>query len=400
MPLGREGYRSQIHPSIAVTTNSVHAYIHLVRSLSIILVIIDAFPHSTIAQELISEIAVCCSFPCWACFVIGVWYATPKLSVPGDNVKIRVPRPKVINSIFFFLLFGPFLLDLPSVISSGTFLARGQYTKTNIAIAVHYITLGGVLLSATGIFYFTLNQLAKAIEEYTVPSELTLVHVRLSPTVDLPGGQTFTLSPLSESEKEDEKLWDSSLVKVRHRLISIRNAGTVMLCFYVMIYLIYGITRPLIHAHIVWNVFFCAFFNLDPGTPTIFAYFIFSIMYHINAGPPRLRQVYSVPRPPLVYMPSSRPDRPIDDSFIFDLHRPNTAGVGSDFSQWSPSKDSAIRSLDLGPLSRLEGIDEKDKGFPADQGSSIYSSPTVPETAASSSTRKSSSTYSRDPSAC
>ena len=124
----------------------------------------------------------------------------------------------MINSVFFYLFFGPFLLDLPSVISSGTFLAREEYTKANTAISVHFITLGGVLIFATGIFYFTVNQLAKAIEEYTVPSELTLVHVGVVPVADISGGQTFTLSPLTDSEKEDEELWDTSLARVRHRV--------------------------------------------------------------------------------------------------------------------------------------------------------------------------------------
>ncbi|KAF9949759.1 hypothetical protein BGZ65_007075, partial [Modicella reniformis] len=345
----------------------------LVRSLSLFLVIIDAFPHSTTVQELLSEIAVCCGFPCWACFVIGIWYATPKLSVAGDNLKIRVPRPKVINSVFFYLFFGPFLLDLPSVISSGTFLARSQYTKTNIAIAVHYITLGGLLMFATGIFYFTLNQLAKAIEEYTMPSNLTLVHVGVASVTDNLGGQTFTLSPLTESEKEDEDLWDTSLVKVRLRLISIRKAGTCMLLFYVVIYLIYGTTRVLIHSHIVWNVLFCVIFNLDPGTPTLYAYFILSILLHKNTGPPQLRQVYSVPRPPMVYLPPSRPNRPINDSYLFELHRSGISG--SDFSQLSSSRerDSDIRNVAKSSfgissiLNRLDAIDEKGVELPGDQ---------------------------------
>ncbi|KAF9103205.1 hypothetical protein BGX29_003670 [Mortierella sp. GBA35] len=320
----------------------------LVRSLSIFFVIIDAFPRSTTVQELISEIAVCCSFPCWACFVIGVWYATPKLSVPGDNLKIRVPRPRVINCVFFFLVFGPFLLDLPSVISSGTFLSRSEYTRTNIAIAVHFLTLGGVLLIATSIFYFTLNQLTNAIAEYTVPSDLTLVHVGVIPaSADGTGGQTFTLSPLPESEKEGEEVWENSLTKVRHRLIGIRNAGTVMLLFYVVIYIIYGLVRPLIHQNIVWNVFFCIVFNLDPGTPTIFAYFIFSIIHHANSGPPSLRQVYSIPKPPVIHIPSSRPARPVSDSFLFDLHRSPSDGSRVDPSLWTVAKDSRNRSHDL-----------------------------------------------------
>ncbi|GJJ77927.1 hypothetical protein EMPS_10286 [Entomortierella parvispora] len=332
-----------------------------VRSLSIFLVIIDAFPNSTIVQELISEIAVCCSFPCWACFVIGVWYATPKLSVPGDNMKIRVPRPQVMNSVFAYLLFGPFLLDLPSVISSGTFLSRRQYTKTNISIATHFITLAVVISVAMIIFWLTLDQLAKAIAEYTVPSNMTLVHVGVTPAaLDGSGGQTFTLSPLPESEKE-EQIWDTSLAKVRLRLISIRNAGTLMLCFYITIYLIYGIARPMIHEHIVWNIFFCVCFNLDPGTPTIFAYFIFSILYHVHQGPPQLPEVYSlgpdtssVSRPPAMYMPPSRPTRPRSDSYLYDLHRPAThhtfgAGVRSS-SLWPPSPahySSGTASLDL-----------------------------------------------------
>ncbi|KAG0349241.1 hypothetical protein BG004_000465 [Podila humilis] len=286
-----------------------------------------------IVQELISEIAVCCSFPCWACFVIGVWYATPKLSVPGDSFKIRVPRPKVINVIFFYLLFGPFLLDLPSVISSGTFLSRKQYTKTNIAIAVHFTTLGAVLMVATGIFFFTLNQLAKAIEEYTVPADMTLIHVvNASPDSEISTeNPLYTLSPLPDHERIEQE-WDSSLAKVRSRLISIRNAGTVMLCFYVVMYLIYGITRPLIHGHIVWNVFFCICFNLDPGTPTIFAYFTFSILYHMRQGPPRLHQVYSsglapVSRPAMSHLPSTGPVRRLSDfrSAGADPHPSTTA---------------------------------------------------------------------------
>ncbi|KAG0257172.1 hypothetical protein BG011_004090 [Mortierella polycephala] len=340
----------------------------LVRSISIFLVIIDAFPHSTIVQELISEIAVCCSFPCWACFVIGIWYATPKLSVPGDNLKIRVPNPRVINIVFFYLFFGPFLLDLPSVISSGTFLHRREYTKTNIAIAVHYITLGGVLMFATGIFYFTLNQLAKAIAEYTVPSELTLIHVGVTPAaLDGSGGQTFTLSPLQDGEKEEA----ISLANVRYRLVSIRNAGTVMLCFYVMIYLAYGIARPMIHTHIAWNIFFSVCFNLDPGTPTIFAYFIISILYHINSGPPRLREVYSIPRPPMIHIPSSRPARPLSDSYVFDLHRYPSCGDDMDTSLRTFSKDPVTRSFDLNHFSRpglpiAEGV--------SDAGPSTYTS--------------------------
>ncbi|KAF8921751.1 hypothetical protein EDD21DRAFT_390102 [Dissophora ornata] len=363
----------------------------LLRSLSIFLVTIDAFPHSSVVQELISEIAVCCSFPGWACFVIGVWYATPKLTAPGDNLRIRVPTPKVINSVFFYLMFGPFLLDLPSVISSGTFLAQKQYTKANTAIAVHFTTLAGVLILAVCIFYFTLNQLVKAIAEYTVPSDLTLVHVAISPVADLAGGQTFMLSPLTESEKEEEGTWDNSLAKARRRLISIRNAGTVMLCFYVMIYLIYGIARPLIHEHIVWNVLFCAVFNLDPGLPTIFAYFIFSIINHVNSGPPRLRHVYSVPRPPLVHMPSSRPNRPINDSYIYGLHRSNYNGFDSDFSQWSPSKDSAIKHLDLGPLARIDAVDDADSQFTQDEGPSINSNLTIVDPAETDQKRTSTS---------
>ncbi|KAG0289236.1 hypothetical protein BGZ98_003926 [Dissophora globulifera] len=272
---------------------------------------------------------------------------------------------------------------MPSVISSGTFLAQKHYTKTNIAIAVHFITLGGVLMFATTIFYFTLNQLAKAIEEYTVPSELTLVHVGLSPTADLPGGQTFTLSPLTESDKIDHDLWDSGLSKVRRRLISIRNAGAIMLCFYVVVYMIYGIARPLIHANVVWNVIFCAVFNLDPGTPTIYAYFIVSIIYHINTGPPRLRNVYSVPRPPLVHMPSSRPNRPIDDSYLFELHR--SSRVLSDFSHWSPRKGSPTLSNDLGSLYRGDSFEEKDSGLGDDHGLGHNSNLTVVESGSSSS---------------
>jgi hypothetical protein len=116
------------------------------------------------------------------------------------------------------------------VISSGTFLSRSEYVRTNIAIAVHFLTLGGVILIATGIFYFTLNQLTNAIAEYTVPSELTLVHVGVIPaSPDGTGGQTFTLSPLPESEKEDEDVWDTSLTKVRHR---VRIASTDICGFF------------------------------------------------------------------------------------------------------------------------------------------------------------------------
>ncbi|KAF9909108.1 hypothetical protein EC991_009018 [Linnemannia zychae] len=268
--------------------------------------------------------------------------------MPGDYLKIRVPRPRVINCVFFFLLFGPFLLDLPSVISSGTFLSRSEYTNTNIAIAVHFLTLGGVILIATAIFYFTLNQLTNAIAEYTVPSELTLVHIGVTAaSPDGTGGQTFTLSPLPQSEKEDEDGWDTSLAKVRHRLLSIRNAGTIMLLFYVLIYIIYGIARPLIHQNIAWNVFFCICFNLDPGTPTIYAYFIFSIIHQANSGPPSLRQVYSIPKPPVIHIPSSRPARPLSDSFLFDLHRSPSDGSRIDHSLWSPAKDPRSRSYDL-----------------------------------------------------
>ncbi|KAG0237588.1 hypothetical protein BGX31_003545 [Mortierella sp. GBA43] len=297
-------------------------------------------------------------------------------SVPGDNLKIRVPRPKVINSVFFYLFFGPLLLDLPSVISSGTFLARKEYVKANIAIAVHYITLGGLLTFATGIFYFTLNQLAKAIEEYTVPDELTLVHVGVVPVADIVGGQTFTLSPLTDSEKEDSDMWDTSLAKVRQRLIGIRKAGTAMLCFYVVVYLIYGITRPLIHSHSVLNVVFCLIFNLDPGTPTIFAYFILSILIHVNAGPPRLQEVYQVPRPPLVYMPTSRPNRPINDSFIFELHRTGSYSAITEYTMRTSSKESNIRSVGISHLNRLDAIDEKESES-ENQGSSQSPDKTV-----------------------
>lgn len=121
--------------------------------------------------------------------------------------------------VFFYLLFGPFLLDLPSVISSGTFLSRRQYTKTNLAIAIHFTTLGAVLMVATAIFFFTLNQLAKAIEEYTVPSDMTLVHVVGTPpgTPESPENPLFTLSPLPENERADQD-WDNSLAKVRSRV--------------------------------------------------------------------------------------------------------------------------------------------------------------------------------------
>lgn len=144
------------------------------------------------------------------------------------------------------------------------------------------------------------------------------------------------------------------------QLIGIRKAGTVMLLFYVVIYLIYGITRPLIHSHVALNVIFCMIFNLDPGTPTIFAYFIISILIHVNTGPPRLREVYSVPRPPLVYLPASRPNRPINDSYIFELHRSGSNSILTEFSLRTSSKESNIRSVGIGPLNRLDAIDEKD----------------------------------------
>ncbi|KAG0044310.1 hypothetical protein BGZ83_010472 [Gryganskiella cystojenkinii] len=258
-----------------------------------------------------------------------------------------------MNSVFAYLLFGPFLLDLPSVISSGTFLSRQQYTKTNISIATHFITLAVVITVAMIIFWLTLDQLAKAIAEYTVPSDMTLVHVGVTPVaLDGTGGQTLILSPLSESEKEDQ-IWDTSLAKVRLRLISIRNAGTIMLCFYILIYLVYGIARPMIHEHVVWNVFFCVCFNLDPGTPTIFIYFIFSILYHINQGPPKMPHVYAtsascgaemtnaIPSPPILHIPSSRSVRPRSDSYLYDLQRPathQTSGTGVQYSGlWPPS---------------------------------------------------------------
>ncbi|KAG0234050.1 hypothetical protein BGW42_006916 [Actinomortierella wolfii] len=288
----------------------------LIRSVSIILVIIDAFPESTIVKELLSEISVCCAFPSWASLVIGIWYATPNLSSPGDNLRVRIPRPKIVNIIFFYLLFGPFLLDLPSVISSGTFLMKHEYVKANIAIAVHFITLGTVLLLATGLFYFTLNQLAEAIAEYSMPPDLINIHVGVTPTaLDGSGGEIFTLSPLPESEREDS-VWGTDLSKVRVRLLKIRNVGTVVLFFYVAIYLAYGIARPKIHSHIVWNVFFCVCFNLDPGTPTIFIFFILSILHHRRTEAPKLRQVYSsggtpVATPMSTFPPTFRPTRPL-----------------------------------------------------------------------------------------
>lgn len=108
-----------------------------------------------------------------------------------------------------------------------------------------------------------------------------------------------------------------------------------MLCFYVVMYLVYGICRPMIHNHIVWNVFFCICFNLDPGTPTIFAYFIFSIMYHVRQGPPRLHQVYSsgmapVSRPAMSHFPSSGPMRRLSDFRVTgaDPH-PSTSAYAS-----------------------------------------------------------------------
>ncbi|KAF9175845.1 hypothetical protein BGX21_003914 [Mortierella sp. AD011] len=291
------------------------------------------------------------------------------MSVPNDGVKIRVPPPSVINSVFIYLLFGPFLLDLPSVISSGTFLAQKKYTNANTAIAVHFLTLGGVLLVATIIYYFTLDQLTKAMAEYTVPSELTLVHVGVSPNVEFSGGQTFTLSPPTEREKEEDEIWDTSLAKARHRLISIRNAGTAMLSFYVIIYSIYGISRPLIHSHIVWNIVFCVVFNLDPGTPTIYAYFIFSILYHINARSSCLPQTDPLPRPPMVHIPASRPSRPRSDSYLFDLRRPSVAGVGPSIPRRSPSMRSVTRSMDLHSLSRADTITDKNNHL--DQGQTL-----------------------------
>ncbi|KAG0259040.1 hypothetical protein DFQ27_004333 [Actinomortierella ambigua] len=287
----------------------------LIRSVSIILVIVDAFPDSTIVKELLSEISVCCAFPSWASLVIGIWYATPNLSAPGDNLRVRVPRPKVVNMIFFYLLFGPFLLDLPSVISSGIFLMKHEYVEANTAIAVHFITLGTVLLVATGLFYFTLNQLAEAIAEYSMPSDLINIHIGVTPTaLDGSGGEIFVLSPLPESERE-HSVWGTDLSKVRVRLINIRNVGTIVLFFYVAIYLAYGIARPMIHSHIVWNVFFCVCFNLDPGTPTIFVFFILSILHHRRAEAPKLRQVYSsgntpVSSPMVAFTPTFRPTRP------------------------------------------------------------------------------------------
>lgn len=120
-----------------------------------------------------------------------------------------------------------------------------------------------------------------------------------------------------------------------------------MLLFYVFIYVIYGITRPMIHQNIVWNVFFCIVFNLDPGTPTIYAYFIFSIVHHVNSGPPALRHVYSIPKPPVIHIPSSRPARPLSDSFLFDLHRSPSDSSRIDPSLWSPSKEAKGQSYDL-----------------------------------------------------
>ncbi|KAF8950334.1 hypothetical protein BGZ46_004596, partial [Entomortierella lignicola] len=272
----------------------------------------------------------------------------------SEGVKIRVPPSFVINSVFFYLLFGPFLIDLPSVISSGTFLAQKQYTKSNIAIAVHFFTLGFVLLIATVIYYFTLNQLTNAIRQYTVPAELTLVNIGISPTMDFQSGQTYTLGPPTQSEKENDELWDTGLSKARYRLISIRNAGTLMLCFYVLMYLTYGIARPLIHKNIISNVIFCLVFNLDPGTPTIYAYFIFSILYRINTHPSNLHQPANISRPPTVHIPASRPARPLSDSYLFDLRRSSSAGISSNIPYRSPSKNSATRSMDLSSLRRYD----------------------------------------------
>ncbi|KAF9434245.1 hypothetical protein BGZ76_008335 [Entomortierella beljakovae] len=325
----------------------------LVRAVSIIFVIVDAFPHSTTVQELLSELAVCCSFPCWACFVIGVWYATPKLS-SGDNLKFKHPTPSMINFAYFCLVFGPFLLDLPSVISSGTFLAKKHYTESNIAIAVHFITLGGVLLVATAIYFSTLDQLAKAIKEYTVPSGLTMVHV-VSPSLDISGSPAFTLSP--PTEKEQDELWGNGLRKERNRLISIRNAGTIMLSFYVIIYLTYGIARPLIHSHISSNVIFCVIFNLDPGIPTIYAYFIFSIIYRINTQSSRLHQASIAQRPPMAHITSSNFSNPTND--IFYLRQPGTVGVGSRIPQRTLSDSSMFASSDLSSLGRFDSFSGK-----------------------------------------
>lgn len=134
-----------------------------------------------------------------------------------------------------------------------------------------------------------------------------------------------------------------------------------MLCFYIMMYLIYGIARPMIHEHMVWNIFFCVCFNLDPGTPTIFAYFIFSILYHVHQGPPQLHQVYSsgpdmssVSRPPAMYMPPSRTRRPRSDSYLYDLHRPathHTSGAGiRPSSLWPAHYSSGSTSIDLSTI--------------------------------------------------
>ncbi|KAF9975557.1 hypothetical protein BGZ73_000769 [Actinomortierella ambigua] len=284
--------------------------------------------------------------------LLSIWYATPNLSTPGDNLRVRVPRPRVVNMVFFYLLFGPFLLDLPSVISSGTFLMKHEYVKANIAIAVHFITLGTVLLVATGLYYFTLNQLAEAIAEYSMPSDLINIHIGITPTaLDGSGGEIFVLSPLPESERE-HSVWGTDLSKVRVRLIKIRNVGTIVLFFYVAIYLAYGIARPMIHSHIAWNVFFCVCFNLDPGTPTIFVFFILSILHHRRVEAPKLRQVYSsgstpVSTPMSSFAPTFRPTRPLAGMLRDAL----PSHYFSDTTSKSTSDDSSRRGSMTPPAS-------------------------------------------------
>ncbi|KAF9109268.1 hypothetical protein BGX27_007789 [Mortierella sp. AM989] len=183
------------------------------------------------------------------------------------------------------------------------------------------------------------TKLATAIAEYTVPPELTLVNVGVSPTAHLPGGQSFTLSPPSEREKEEDEIWDTGLSKARNRLI---------------------------------GILFCLVFNLDPGTPTIYAYFIFSILYRINTRSSRLHQPSSISRPPMAHIQSSRRARPISDSYLFDLRRGSAAGVGDDFPQRSLSKNSVVRSMDLSSLSRIDSIIDRNNDTAQEQGSSIH----------------------------
>ncbi|KAG0238802.1 hypothetical protein BGW41_008013 [Actinomortierella wolfii] len=245
------------------------------------------------------------------------------LTPPGPVIDFKQPdgsiRPKPIEAFCVFSIAGLLIRSVSIILVIIDAFPESTIVKellANIAIAVHFITLGTVLLLATGLFYFTLNQLAEAIAEYSMPPDLINIHVGVTPTaLDGSGGEVFTLSPLPESEREDS-VWGTDLSKVRVRLLKIRNVGTVVLFFYVAIYLAYGIARPKIHSHIVWNVFFCVCFNLDPGTPTIFIFFILSILHHRRTEAPKLRQVYSsggtpVSTPMSTFPPTFRPTRPL-----------------------------------------------------------------------------------------